>query len=465
MAYMDTALTEKELHDTLCAFKQEHILTYLDIISPAERAALLQDLKDINFTQLATRYQTYRRSKNETEEKKVFDTAEIIAPPFSPRFAAAGEDYLRAGKVGIFLVAGGQGTRLGFKGPKGCFPISPVKHKSLFQLFAEAIAALDRRYGKPLSWYIMTSRENDAETRRFFQEHNFFERDRGYIQFLVQGEIPSLDQDGRLLVSRGLQIFKNPDGHGGSLRALKESGALKDMQDKGIEELFYFQVDNPLAKIADPLFIGAHVEHGAEMSTKVVQKTDPAEKVGIIGKINGKTGCIEYSELTPAEIAEKRGDGTLRFDSANIAIHMIKRTFIEQLTQDERFSLPYHVAVKDVECLVAEDGRLIPDTRKGLKFEMFVFDALGFTTRSVTMQVQREEEFSPVKNFDGADSPQTAQQAMVNLFARWVKQSKKIPHFPEDLIVEVSPLFALDETEFAKKFVPPSAISSPLYIG
>ena len=462
---MDPSRSEQELRDTLCAFKQHHILTCLDIISPAQRAALLQDIKDISFTQLANRYQAYSRSKSDAAEKKVFDAAEIIAPPFSKTFSAIGEDYLRAGRVGIFLVAGGQGTRLGFKGPKGCFPISPVRHKSLFQLFAEAIAALERRYGKPLSWYIMTSRENDVETRRFFQEHNFFGRDRGYVQFLVQGEIPSLDREGRLLVSRELRIFKNPDGHGGSLRALKESGALKDMREKGIEEIFYFQVDNPLAKIADPMFIGAHVEHGAEMSTKVVQKTDPAEKVGIIGKINGKTGCIEYSELTPAEMAEKRGDGTLRFSSANIAIHMIKRTFIEQLTQDERFSLPYHVAIKDIECLAAENGRLIPDTRKGLKFEMFVFDALGFTTRSVTMQVQRDEEFSPVKNYDGADSPQTARQAMVNLFVRWIKQSGKTAHPPEDLVIEISPQFALDETEFAKKFVPPSVLSSPLYIG
>ncbi len=462
---MDQSRTEQDLRDTLAAFEQRHILTCLDSISPAQRTALLQDLKDINFTQLANRYQAYRRSKSAAAEKKVFDTAEIIAPPFSKAFSAIGEDYLRSGKVGIFLVAGGQGTRLGFKGPKGCFPISPVRQKSLFQLFAESVSALGRRYGKPLSWYIMTSRENDAETRSFFQKHDFFGLDQGGVQFLVQGEIPSLDQEGKLLISRDLRIFKNPDGHGGSLRALKESGALKDMREKGIEEIFYFQVDNPLAKIADPMFIGAHVECGAEMSTKVVRKTDPSEKVGIIGKINGKTGCIEYSEMTPAEIAEKKEDGTLRFDSANIAIHMIKRTFIEQLTQDERFLLPYHVAIKDIECLVPENGRLIPDIRKGLKFEMFVFDALGFTTRSVTMQVQRDEEFSPVKNYDGADSPQTARQAMVNLFARWIKQSGKAAHVPGDLIVEVSPLLALDETEFAEKFVPPAVFSSPLYMG
>ena len=462
---MNQSLSEQELRDTLNAFNQHHVLTCLDSISPAQRAALLQDLKDINFPQLANRYQAYSSSKSNAVEKKVFDTADIITPPFSKTFYSIGEDYLHSGKVGIFLVAGGQGTRLGFKGPKGCYPISPVMQKSLFQLFAEAIAALGRRYGKPLSWYIMTSRENDRETREFFKKHDFFGLAQGYVQFLVQGEIPSLDQEGRLLLSRDVRIFKNPDGHGGSLRALRESGALTDMREKGIEEIFYFQVDNPLAKIADPLFIGAHVEHGAEMSTKVVQKTDPAEKVGIIGKVNGKTGCIEYSEMTPAEIAEKKQDGTLRFGSANIAIHMIKRTFIEQFTQDERFLLPYHVAVKDIECLEIENGRLVPQTRKGLKFEMFVFDALGFTTRSVTMQVKRDEEFSPVKNYDGADSPQTARQAMVSLYTRWIQQSGKAAHVPEDLIVEVSPLFALDEVTFKEKFVPSSELSSPLYIG
>ncbi len=377
--------TEQELLDTLCSYNQHHLLAFLDVLPPAQRRVLLDDLREINLTQLMTRYQAYCRTAASPTEKKVFDTADLLTPPFDPHLVTLGEDYLRAGKVGIFLVAGGQGSRLGFKGPKGCYPITPVRNKSLFQLFAESIAARGRRYGVPLRWYIMTSRDNDAETRRFFQQQGFFGLNREDIMFLVQGEIPSLDLDGRLMISREARIFKNPDGHGGSLRALKESGALQDMRERGIAEVFYFQVDNPLAKIADPLFIGAHVEHQAEMSTKVVQKTDPEEKVGIIGKINGKIGCIEYSELTPAEIRERREDGSLRFSSANIAIHMIKRTFIEKLTQDEGFSLPYHAAIKDIECLAVRDGQLVPETRKGLKFEMFVFDALGFTTRSITV--------------------------------------------------------------------------------
>jgi UDP-N-acetylglucosamine/UDP-N-acetylgalactosamine diphosphorylase len=462
---MATAIAEHGLKEKLASYKQDHILQCLDLMPAAEQKALIQDLSEINFAQLEARYQTYLRSLSTGSGEKVFDTAEILAPPFSKSFFSLGEDYLREGKVGIFLVAGGQGTRLGFKGPKGCFPLSPVKSKSLFQLFSESIRALERRYGRRLCWYIMTSRENDAQTRSFFSDNQYFGLAPDHVSFLVQAELPSLDREGKLLLGRNRLVAKNPDGHGGALTAMNASGALQDMQEKGIEELFYFQVDNPLARIADPVFIGAHVEHKAEMSTKVVEKTDPLERVGIIGKINGSMGCIEYSELTPVETAERTADGTLRFASANTAIHMLKRSFIEKLTQGQGSALPCHIAVKDIECLAVQGGTLMPMTGKGIKFEMFIFDALGFAKRSVTMQVKREEEFSPVKNFDGVDSPKTAKRAMIQLFTQWLKNSGKAPLCPDDLVIEVSPLYALDEAEFRKNFTPPASFSSPLYLG
>lgn len=462
---MATDTSEHGLKEKLGAYKQEHILACLDLLPEAGRKALLEDLAEINFEQFAALYRTYQKSLSEGPGKKVFDTAEILSPPFNKTFFSLGEDYLREGKLGIFLVAGGQGTRLGFKGPKGCFPLSPVKKKSLFQLFSESIRALERRYGRRLSWYIMTSRENDRQTRSFFLDNRYFGLSPDHVTFLVQAEIPSLDREGRLLLARSGLVFKNPDGHGGALTAMNASGALQDMLEKGIEELFYFQVDNPLARIADPLFIGAHVERPAEMSTKVVEKTDPAERVGIIGKINGRMGCIEYSELTPAETAEKKADGTLRFASANTAIHMLKRSFVEKLTRDQGFALPYHIAGKDIDCLAAQSGKLVPVTCKGIKFEMFIFDALAFAQNPVTMQVKREEEFSPVKNSDGVDSPQTAQQAMIRLYTQWLKNSGKVPQSPDGLIIEVSPLYALDEAEFRKNFTSPPSLSSPLYLG
>ncbi len=462
---MDASISKSELKEKLISFGQDHIFSYLDTYTPVEQNALLRDLSSIDFPQITSLYQAYCSSLSASSEKKIFTAADILTPSFIKAFYAIGEDYLRAGKVGIFLVAGGQGTRLGIKGPKGCYPISPVKQKSLFQLFSETLAALERRYGIRLFWYIMTSPENNQETQMFFSKNSFFGLDPEQISFIIQAEIPSLDLSGKLLISSDKKIFKNPDGHGGSLKALRNSGALDDMRRKGIEEIFYFQVDNPLAKIADPLFIGAHVEHQAEMSTKVVRKTDPAEKVGIIGKINGRLGCIEYSELSSAEINERNADGSLRFSSANTAIHMIRRSFAEDLTRNNALTLPFHCAQKEIEYQAMQDGKLITATCRGLKFEMFIFDALGYARNSVTMEVKREEEFSPVKNRDGVDSPSTARQAILKMFTQWVTNSGAISPMPENLVIEVSPLFALDEDEFKKKFTSPQSLPSPVYLG
>ncbi len=377
------------------------------------------------------------------------------------RLFAVGEDILRQGRVAIFLVAGGQGTRLGYPGPKGCFPISPVKQKSLFQLFAESILALRRRYAAALPWYIMTSQENNGATCAFFKEHAYFGLAPDSVRFIIQKENPSLDLDGRLIISPENRIFKNPNGHGGSLTALKDSGALADMAARGIDEIFYFQVDNPLAKIADPLFIGAHVAGRAQMSTKVVPKVDPGEKVGIIGRINGRLGCIEYSELSQAGIKERLPDGRLRFSSANIAIHLLNRGFVEKLTADPDFQLPYHIAVKAIDAL-GPDGE--QKRIEGIKFETFIFDALGFAERSVTLEVSRDKEFSPVKNAAGSDSPDTARAALCALHRSWLAASGKLAALTDDLAVEVSPLYALDAEEFTKKYIAPDSLTSPAYI-
>ena len=450
-------------------YGQEHILNYLERMHTEEQQSLLEDAARIDLQQIAELFGSYRSLRQQGHEQKVFEAAEALSLPPTDvvsaergRLTALGQDMLRQGRVAIFLVAGGQGTRLGYNGPKGCFPVSPVRRKSLFQLFAESIMALRRRYGAALPWYIMTSQENNAATCAFFKEHGFFGLSADTVQFIIQKENPSLDLEGRLIVSPDKKIFKNPNGHGGSLYAMKDSGALAQMAARGIDEIFYFQVDNPLAKIADPLFIGAHVENRAQISTKVVPKVDPAEKVGIIGRVNGRLGCIEYSELSPAEIAERLPDGGLRFSSANMAIHMLSRAFVEKLTSDPGFRLPYHIAVKGIDCLAAD----MATVKKigGIKFELFIFDALGFAERSVTLEVPREEEFAPVKNASGADSPETARAAMIARHRSWLQGSGKLSAVPDDLVIEISPLFALDAEELKEKYNPPATLASPLYI-
>ncbi len=459
---------ESELYRRLREFGQEHVIIHLEKMSGAERQPLLQDLAQIDLGQIAELYDFYRSSRQGGHEEKVFAAAEVLQLPRSDTFArerarlaALGEDLLAEGRVAVFLVAGGQGTRLGYDGPKGCFPVSPVTGKSLFQLFAENIKALRARYGARLPWYIMTSHENNAATCVYFMQNDYFGLAPESVRFIIQKENPSLDLDGRLIVSPDKKIFKNPNGHGGSLSAMRESGALAEMASLGIDEIFYFQVDNPLAVIADPLFIGAHVENRAQMSTKVVLKVDPAEKVGIIGRVNGKLGCIEYSELSLAEIEDRLPDGRLRFSSANIAIHMLNRGFVERLTGDTDFRLPYHVAVKSIDSL-CPDGQV--KKIQGIKFEMFIFDALGLAERSITLEVPRKDEFAPVKNSAGSDSPETARAALSARHRAWLAESGRLPALPDDLVVEISPLYALDAREFADKFTPPAKLPQKLYI-
>ena len=464
-------MNRDDIHTLLAERKQQRLLRCLDLLDQQKRNALLQELDVLDFFEIAARYQNYNKADSGHADKK-FQEAELLSPGSEAcdsaecaRLSALGRQALSDGRVALYLVAGGQGSRLGFDGPKGCFPVSPLKSKSLFQLFAEQVLALQRRYAVRLPWYILTSGENNQATLDFFKAHGWFGMQPDDIHCIVQKQIPSLDLDGQLIVGNDARLFKNPNGHGGSLYALQDSGALDAMAARGIDEIFYFQVDNPLVKIADPLFVGAHIDRKAEMSTKVVRKTDPAEKVGIIGRVNGRLGCIEYSELTAEQAAEKAADGSLRFKSANSAVHMLNRAFVEKLVRRADFHLPYHSAVKNIACLDAQAGSLVEYSVKGIKFEMFIFDALGFAERSVTLEVPREEEFSPVKNAAGADSPASARSAMLERDRAWLAQAQPGRDIPQNLQIEISPLFALDAQELAGKINPDIDLSSPLYLG
>jgi len=460
-------MNRDEMQKLLKEHSQKRLLRCLDLLDQGRQESLLRELTALDFSEITSLYQGYRDGAEQVEKK--FQEADLLSPDVCgsvecERLNALGHQALGDGRVALFLVAGGQGSRLGFEGPKGCFSISPLKSKSLFQLFAEQVLALQRRYDVSLPWYILTSGENNQATRDFFKVHGYFGLQPEDIHFIVQKQIPSLDLEGELLLGNDGQLFKNPNGHGGSLYALHGSGALASMAERGIDEIFYFQVDNPLVKIADPLFVGAHIDRRAEMSTKVVRKIDPAEKVGIIGRVNDRLACIEYSELTSEQTAERALDGSLRFKSANIAVHMFNRSFVEKLNRREDFHLPYHSAVKDIACLDCRDNQLVEQSVQGIKFEMFIFDALGFAKESVTLEVPRAEEFSPVKNADGADSPASARRALLQRDRSWLAQALPDRDIPKDLEIEISPLFALDAQELAEKIDCNIDLSPPLYL-
>ncbi len=441
----------ESVRDRLAAIRQAHLLRFAEELTPQHLDALLTQIESLDLDAVPALVRDY------VENKPSFDpgTAAITPPPGYMRdgswdidkYRAAGEDLLRAGKVAAFTVAGGQGSRLGYDGPKGCYPGGSVTGKPLFACLADWIHAAQDRYGAPVPWYIMTSPLNHEATVAFFKQHNHFALDPSNISFFPQGVLPSFDMTtGRILLAQKHELATNPDGHGGSLRALAQSGALADMNRRGIEHISYVQIDNPLARVVDPVFIGLHAtapDSSGEMSTKVVAKTEPGEKVGVVCCIDGKPGVIEYSDLPEATAAQRNPDGTLTLRAGNIALHMLSRAFVERITSGD-LALPYHRAEKKVPCIDLETGRpLDPSEPNGIKLEMFVFDAIPLCEQSIVYEVERTDEFAPIKNAEGSDSPASSAQLQTERAAAWLEaRGIAIPRKPDgspDCVLEISP--------------------------
>ncbi len=461
----------------LAKHDQAHLLTFYGELDEDAQSSLLSQVEMIDF---ALMDDLIKREVLEpgTEDQEQF-ASQLEPAPFhyfqskeeSEAFRGVGEALLNAGQVAAFTVAGGQGTRLGWTGPKGTFPGTPVTGKSLFQSFAEQILASQRRYGCRIPWYIMTSRQNDDATRSFFLDNNCFGLVRSEIYMFPQGEIPSVDATtGKILLAEKGRIAMNPDGHGGSLRALCASGAIEDMQARGIQHISYFQVDNPLVRVLDPVFIGVHAsadDSSAQMTSKMVSKIGPEERVGVFCKDHGKTKVIEYSNL-PTELAhEKDSSGQLKFKAGSIAVHILGVPFIEQLGQpaaesESGVQLPWHRAHKKVSAVDLSTGTVIePSEPNAVKFETFVFDALQFADQSAIMETSREEEFAPIKNREGTDSAVTSYLSQTVRAANWLSElGTEIPRKDEggvsevDAVIEISPLTAMDVEELSLSALP-----------
>ncbi len=446
------AVRSEETLSFLESRKQDHILDHYAKLSSQGQKALLADMGRLDLNLAFDLYEKFSRKKQSAPEFRDLHPAPVIPISRTPEEERSreesyrvGESLIRSNKVACLLVAGGQGTRLGFPGPKGKFPVSPVRKKPLFQIFAESLRALTLRCRATIPLLIMTSRENEGETREFFESSRYFGLEKENVHFFCQGMLPTLSAAGKLILKNPRELVANPDGHGGSLKALHESGLLRTLQEKGYTELFYFQVDNPLVRIADPAFIGYHSRHGADISTKVVRRQNKEEKVGIYGTAEGKCCIVEYSDLRPEDYLAVDQQGNLRHWAGNIAVHVISLSFIERLNR-RGFALPYHRAVKEVEGL-GPDG--MPAKMPGWKFETFVFDSIPLAEKSCCVEVRREEEFAPVKNRSGVDSPETARRAMNSLFQSWLREAGA--EVAPEAVVEISPLFALDKEELAQK--------------
>ncbi len=441
---------------------QEHILKFVEELEASDKLTLLEQIEGLDFDLINPLIEKYVKQAAEFELPE-----EILPPEVYPSIPASekqkalyqkaadrGQQLIAEHKVAAFTVAGGMGTRLNFNGPKGNVPATAVRNKTLFRVFAEYILATQRRYNSIVPWYIMTSPSNHEATVNAFEENEYFGLDAKNVMLFPQGMMPCFDNDGKILLAEKHSLAMSPDGHGGSLRALYNSGATEDMKQRGIEYISYFQVDNPLVYVIDPLFIGLHAIDSAEMSSKAVIKCDPLEKVGNFTIANGKVTVIEYSDL-PDELANKRNeDDSLVFENGSIAIHVISRNFIERINK-KGFSLPWHRAIKRVAFIDDSGKKVEPKETNAVKLETFVFDALPLADESVILGIDRDEEFAPIKNASGVDSLESSQALQIERACRWMEVAGvKVPYKKDgtpDLLIEISSLFALDTHELTFK--------------
>lgn len=447
----------------LATVRQDHLLRFWGELNDGQRGELLADLEAIDVAACAKLVGEFvlRKPALQLPTELTPPRAYPAAPGAGQRdeydaAQQAGEAAIRDGRVAAFTVAGGQGTRLGYDGPKGGYCISPIRNAPLFQLFAESLLGIERRYGKRPRWYVMTSPSNHDETQRIFREQRWFGLRESDISFFSQGQMPAFTLDGRIALAEKHRLALSPDGHGGSLTALAKGGALRDMQQRGIDYVSYFQVDNPLVRTIDPLFVGLHIRTGSEMSSKAVSKASDLERVGNFCLADGKLTIIEYSDLPEALALSKNADGSRRFDAGSIAVHVMSRDFIERLTgSDSPLQLPWHRADKKVEMIDDRGESVKPDKPNAVKLEMFVFDAIPLARNPLLLMTPREEEFSPVKNAEGSDSPATTRRDLVRRAARWLENAGvNVPRRADgevDATLEISPRFALDAGDLATR--------------
>ena len=444
------------LTDQLRAADQMHLVEALERLDAAEQAPLIAQLESIPWDEIPALIDEYVRTAPE------FELPGDVAPaPYYPYDAKssvrswdeasaleAGQQLIRDGKVAAFVVAGGQGTRLGYNGPKGCYPAGAITGKPLFAFFADNLLGARDRFGVRVPFYVMTSPLNHDATVAFFKDQNHFGLDPRDVMFFPQGVMPSFDREtARVLLASPNRIATNPDGHGGSIRALHVSGALDDMKQRGIEHLSYFQVDNPIVNVLDPVFLGLHVsadDSSAQMSSKMVSKAYPEEKVGLFCTSAARTRVIEYSDMPMDRQKETADDGDLLFRAGSIAIHAFSVAFVEKLASDPAYALPYHRADKKVPYYDPKSEQLIqPMDPNAVKLERFVFDALPLAERSIIYETARPIEFAPIKNSEGVDSAESSKIIQTERAALWLERAGvEIPRRDDDradCTIELSP--------------------------
>lgn len=400
----------ENIRKTLKKYSQEHLLNEYEKLDVAKQKKLLDQIEHIDFELINSLYNNTKKQVD-VEENKISPIEYLDKDKLNgyyKGFYETGEKAIKEGKLAAVTMAGGQGTRLGHDGPKGTFDIGLDSHKSLFELLSDSLKEQGKKYNVVIPWFIMTSEENNEDTVKFFAKHrNFgYEKDKNLF-FFKQGELPMVDTEGKILIGEDGLVKEAADGHGGIYEALVKNGMTKKMRELGVEWIFIGGVDNCLVKMVDPVLMGIAIQKHVTAAGKSVVKANPQEKVGVFCKRNGRPSVVEYTEI-PKEMAEaKDSRGELIYGESHILCNLFNIDAVERMGTKP---LPYHVAYKKATYIDKNGNKVVPDGPNAYKFEAFLFDAFGELDDMAVLRVKREEEFAPVKNAEGVDSPETARE-------------------------------------------------------
>lgn len=410
-------MNEKQIKaiEILEEYGQNHIISLLEELNDIEKENLINQILTLDFKRIMKLYEQ-TKSNNILRENKIepveYTIQEDIEDLEKQELNEIGSKLIKNRKYAIVTMAGGQGTRLGHDGPKGTFLIDvKPKAKYLFEILADTLKKANEKYNTVIPWYIMTSKDNNEKTVHFFEEKEYFGYPKESIKFFLQGELPLIGENGEILLNENKEILFASDGNGSIYRSMKEKGILNDMRKKGIEWAYICSVDNILLQMVEPILLGLTIKQKNEIASKTVVKNGPAEKVGVFCKKGGKPTVIEYTEL-PKDMAELRDKkGELVFGEAHIMCNLFSLNALEKISEKE---LPYHIAFKPIKHYI--DGKLIESNC--YKFEQFIFDSFSFFENITLLRGKREEDFAPVKNREGVDSPCTAIELYNNKYKK-----------------------------------------------
>ena len=405
---MDKRQEAKEL---LKEYKQEHINKFIDEIGDEKAEELIEQIHTIDFHQITELYNNTKKTiefkESKIEPLKYLDKAKLTFEQ-TQRFDELGSNVVKKGQYAVVTMAGGQGSRLEHPGPKGTFKLDVYgKGKYLFEILVDNLKEANKKYQTTIPWYIMTSKENHDETYQFLEKNNYFGYDKNYVTLFMQGELPLVSLDGKLLIGKNKLVKLASDGNGGTFASLRLSGALADMKERGIEWVFIGSVDNVLLKMVDTILLGLAIDKGVQIASKSIVKANPEEKVGVFCKMNGHPKVIEYSELPEKMAEEIDDDGELRYGESHVMCNLFTIDAIEDISKQP---LIYHSAIKKNSYLDENGKEVIPSEKNCYKFEAFIFDAFTFFDDIAILRGKREEDFAPVKNKEGVDSPKTAKE-------------------------------------------------------